>query len=263
MTVYNQKPEYLRLAIESILGQTFKNFEFIIVDDGSSSKECSDMIERYAQEDPRIVRIRNKKNLGLTKSLNKAIKIARSPYIARMDSDDISLPDRLKEQIAFLDKKRDYVLVGGWAEIIDESGSTIGGIRPETEYGALRKTALKRNHFIHPTWMLRKSLVDKVGPYDERAVGTEDYDFILRIARKQRIANLPRTLLKYRFNTNGLSFGKNKLQEKQSLILRWRALREYGYPQWQIVYLFQPLLLYLFIPSWLKRLLLKFFFKHA
>lgn len=261
MPTYNQQESYLREAIESILNQTLKDFEFIIVDDGSTDKGSIEMLREYARLDPRIRVVENQKNQGIIRSLNRALTLSTGEFVARMDSDDIALPKRLEKQLDFLNQHPRYVLVGAWATIIDGQGEEIGQLEFPSAYAAIRSTLLMRNAILHPTWMLRRSLISSVGPYDETAAYAEDYEFLLRIARKHPIANIPERLLRYRFNTAGLSFGRNKTQEKSALRIRIRALRTYGYPAWQAAYLVWPALLYLFIPSSLKKLLLRISFK--
>lgn len=262
MPVYNQSASYLQDAIESITGQTFQDFEFIIIDDGTTDSKAIRLLDRYTRKDSRIHLIKNERNHGIVHSLNRALKTATGEYIARMDSDDVADSERLKKQVSFLEQHKGCDLVGTWANVIDETGKEIGSIRPETNSVVIKNTILRGNPLIHPTWMFRKSLTDKVGDYDPNAVNTEDYEFLLRIARNHDIANIPEFLLKYRFNTQGISFGKNKRQERNALITRLKAIRKYGYPRWQAIYLLRPLFFYLFVPPFLKKIFLKFSFKH-
>lgn len=261
MPTYNQQVSYLRESIESILNQTFRDFEFIIIDDGSTDKDMVSVLYEYAQLDSRITVVENRANQGIIASLNRALERATGTYIARMDSDDIALPDRLAKQIDFLDQHPQYVLVGAWVTIIDTEGKEIGGLEFPHTYEMIRSTLLIRNAILHPTWMFRRSLIASVGAYDGTATHAEDYEFLLRIARNHPIANLPERLLRYRFNTAGLSFGRNKIQERSALRIRLKALCTYGYPAWQGIYLLWPALLYFLIPSSLKKLLLRLSFK--
>jgi glycosyltransferase involved in cell wall biosynthesis len=261
LPVFNQNNQFLRESIDSILAQTFSDFELIIIDDGSDDTECREMIASYAERDRRIRLIRNDVNLGIIRSLNKGLRISKGTFIARMDSDDISLPARLQKQMDFLNRHPNCDLVGTQATVIDECGKTIGKISYPTKYESICDTLLGRNVIIHSTWMFRKDLIDKAGLYDESASNVEDYEFLLRIARTHRVENLPVSLLKYRFNSKGISFGNNKTQEKNALQVRWKALREYGYPIWQGKLLIRPILMYIFLPSFLKKLLIRLSFK--
>lgn len=263
LPVFNQNQEYLRLSIESILQQSFRDFELLIIDDGSTHSECLTTLEKLSTTDNRIRIIRNKPNRGIIESLNRGLKLARGPFIARMDSDDIALPHRFQKQIDFLKKNPAIDLVGAWVDIIDMKGNKIGTLHPPTHSNFLRKNILKRNFLIHPTWMFRSSLLKRVGGYRENAQSVEDYDFLLRVAQKRKIANIPEPLLKYRFNTGGISFKKNKRQEWNTILLRIRAIFKYGYPKWHMIFLIQPLMIFLFVPWSLKQYLLRFFFKHS
>lgn len=260
MPVFNQEPSYLRLATESILVQTFSDFEFIIIDDGSRD-EITAILSEYSHRDERIRLLRNEKNSGIIVSLNRGIDASRGEYIARMDSDDISLENRLERQLRFLEEHPDHVLVGTNAITIDEDGRETGSLVFPEGYRSIIDTILLRNPILHPTWFVKRALFEEAGRYDEDAPRIEDYEFLLRIAPKYKIANLPEKLLRYRFNQSGISFKKNKLQEKQALIIRFKALRRYGYPIWQTIYLFRPLFLYIFVPSSLKKKLIRLSFK--
>lgn len=261
LPVYNQRPDYLELSIRSILLQTFRDFELIIVDDGSNKDDCLSILKKHARADSRIRLIRNKKNLGLVASLNLGVQEAKSPLIARMDSDDISLPNRLERQFSFLNSHPQYDLIGSWAEVIDESDYPIGTIKFPTDPSDISSSIIRGNIVIHPTWMFRKSLFEQIGGYDAASINTEDYDFLLKAAKKHTIGNIPEILLQYRFNTHGISFKKNKIQEWYSLKARWRAITKYGYPPQNIIYLIRPLLILLFIPSAIKFTVLKHTFK--
>lgn len=263
LPVFNQHPEYLRHSLESILAQSLQNFELLIIDDGSTKKECLSILEKFASKDTRIHILRNTPNRGIIRSLNRGLENARGKYIARMDSDDIAFPDRLQKQADFLEKNPDIDLVGTWVTIIDMNGEKIGTLHPPTDSELLKRNILKRNLLIHPTWMFRPSLISRIGHYREDAHSVEDYDFLLRTAKNGKIGNIPEILLSYRFNENGISFKKNKEQEWNTIRLRMRAIFTYGYPKWQAIFLIQPLLLFFFLPWQVKRFLLKYFFKHA
>jgi glycosyltransferase involved in cell wall biosynthesis len=261
MPVFNQKQAYLEAAVNSILHQTFTDFELLIIDDGSTDKNCLETMQRFANFDSRIRIIKNEKNSGIVYSLNRGLDESRGILVARMDSDDISVPERLEKQTQFLKEHPECDLAGTWVTIMDENGTEIGSLKFPTDYETIKNTILIRNPIIHPTWMFRKSLVAKNGKYDPAAVNTEDYEFLLRIARRHHVSNIPEPLLRYRFNTHGLSFGKNKLQEKNALKIRLRALKNYGYPAWQVLYLSYPAMLYFLVPSFIKKLLIRVSFK--
>lgn len=191
MSVYNAE-QYLGEATDSILNQTFKNFEFIIVNDGSTDSSL-DIIKSY--NDARIVVI-DQKNTGLAKALNNGIKIAKGKYIARMDADDISMPDRLQLQYDFLEKHPECVAVGSNAEIIDKDGNYV-----YTSNQALCWEEIKNNlpstPFIHSSTMYRKTDFDKVGGYPE-IYRIEDVVFFNKLAKIGELRNVPDILIKYR-----------------------------------------------------------------
>ena len=202
MSVYNGE-KYLREAIDSILNQTFKDFEFLIIDDGSTDNS-SDIIRSYT--DPRIRLIQNEKNIGLTRSLNKGLKLAKGEYIARMDGDDIALSDRLEKQVSFLDKYEDVKLVGSSYYEIDESDKVLGRVDCLTNNDDIqRRFLLPNNCFCHPSTMFRKECIEKVGTYREFFKYAQDYDLWRRIAEEYNVANIGEPLLKWRISHNSIS----------------------------------------------------------
>ena len=206
MSVYNGEP-YLKESIESILNQTFTNFEFIIVNDASIDK-TREIIQSYT--DSRIVYIENEINIGQTKSLNKAIKIARGKYIARMDSDDVAFPNRFGVQVEFLNRNANIKVIGSWYLIINETGKIIKKVclpvNP-TEIKALliASSPFTYPYIAHPTVMLRREIFDDIGYYNEKYYVAQDYDLWVRISRKYQIVNLSQVLLKYRIHKQSLT----------------------------------------------------------
>ena len=173
MSVYNDS-KYLEKSIESILNQTYNDFEFIICNDCSSDDSLS-IIEKYAMLDKRIVIINNQDNLGLATSLNKCLDIAKGEFIARMDSDDISLPNRFKEELDFLKTHSEIAVVGCKCNVIDDLGEKRKEfLIHEGEVTLL--DAIKKTQIIHPTVMMRKSALLKVSGYtvDEKTQRAED-----------------------------------------------------------------------------------------
>lgn len=196
LPVYNGE-KYLRESVESILNQSFTDFELIIINDGSKdgSKE---VLESYP--DPRI-RIVNQENKGLAGALNVGIALAQGEYIARQDQDDISLPERLREQVDFLDNHTDYGMVGTWAVVRKgKSNTDIEYLRPQADDAYLRYDLLFENHFIHSSVVIRKKVFDAIGLYstDSSRQPPEDYELWSRVIRKYKVANIPTVLLAYR-----------------------------------------------------------------
>jgi glycosyltransferase involved in cell wall biosynthesis len=196
LPVYNGE-KFLDESINSVLNQTFKDFELIIVNDCSTDNSLK-IIKRYMKKDKRIILINNPKNLGLQKSLNKGLKISKEKYIARMDADDISLPNRLQLQVNYLEKNRDIFLIGSSAIVIDEDGKRIGVFKKFDNYRKVKRKLLKNNHLIHPSIIFRNS---REFFYREKFKTSEDYDFYLRILSSgKKITNLPEFLIKYRIH---------------------------------------------------------------
>jgi glycosyltransferase involved in cell wall biosynthesis len=202
MAVYNGE-RYLREAIDSILTQTFQDFEFLIINDGSI--DCSRQII-LSYNDPRIRFVENDRNLGLTGSLNRGLELAAGELIARQDGDDISEPDRLREQVAFLNVNPDVALVGTGYTEIDEMGHEIGeGLLP-CDPTTLRWHLLFYCPFVHSSVMLRKSpVIERVGGYNEAFTYAQDLEFWCRIARTFSVANLNQSLLKYRVHSSSMT----------------------------------------------------------
>ncbi len=195
MSVYNGEV-FLRSSVESILNQSFRNFEFIIIDDGSTDNSCR-IIESY--NDPRIRLIRNGSNIGLAASLNKGLEYARGELIARQDADDISLPGRLEQQVAFMRKKSDIVLVGTQARDIDENGGNLGVIKKPVSGSSIRWVLLFDNPFVHTSVMFRRETVLRLFKgYNEDFVCSQDYELWSKIAAVCPVANLNTVLVKKR-----------------------------------------------------------------
>ncbi len=214
MSVYNGE-KYLREAIDSILSQTFKDFEFLILNDGSTDK-TAEILKSY--QDPRIKIINNEKNIGLTKSLNKGLKIAKGNYIARQDADDISLPTRFEEELKFLKKNSNVALVGTDYFLINEKDKIINTINCLTENRKLKEKLLEGNQFAHGSIIFKKECIEKIGMYREEFKFAQDFDFTLRITEEFDVANIPKSLYKWRINIDSVSVKKKTLQDKYALL---------------------------------------------
>ena len=215
MPVYNAE-KYLREAIESILNQTFTDFEFIIIYDPSFDNTLN-IINSYS--DARIRIIENKKRTGLVKSLNKAVRYTHGEYIARQDADDISLPNRLKLQLDFLEKHPEVALLGTGIYVINEKGETI---EKRIMHPNPKKSLLKGNRFIHGSVMFRKPVIDELGTYNELFKNSEDYELWLRLSQKYDVNNL--TLPLYELRSHGSSISSAKIEEQQMYAVLARKL---------------------------------------
>lgn len=204
MPVYNTEEVYLREAIESILNQTFTDFEFLIIDDGSTN-DVKVVISSY--KDERIKYINNEHNIGLIKTLNKGFDLASGEYIARMDSDDISLPTRFEKQVKFLDENPNVGVLGTWFQYFPSNRI----VETFADSKDIKECMLiNSNNIGHPTVMIRNSVIKEFdAKYDESALYVEDYSLWLSLIDKVDFANIPEVLLNYRVHKNSVC-GANK-----------------------------------------------------
>lgn len=205
MSTYKEDERLLRESIESILNQTYRDFEYIIILDYPDNDVHKSVIEEYALKDDRIHFYINEKNMGLTDSLNRGLSLCHGEYIARMDADDISLPDRLERQMKYLEKNR-YDLIGGITEMINENGSLLYSIKSvPTDPKKINKALRYSQCIAHPTWLGRKEVFEKNSGYRHMPL-CEDYDFTLRaVLNGFVISNLNEPVLKYRMTSNSIS----------------------------------------------------------
>lgn len=211
MPVYNGE-RHIRSAIESVLNQSFGDFEYLIINDGST--DSSDAII-HLFTDPRI-NYTIQFNKGLTNTLNEALPRCRGTYIARMDQDDRSEPDRLKKQVDFLEQLQDVGLVGTTAYIMNEQGDTLE-INPALLHDTeLKLQLLYQTPFTHGSVMFRRSLLQQINPpfYRESAGNAEDYDFWSRLAPLTKLANLPEPLYGWRNSPTGMSNSESQKQKE-------------------------------------------------
>lgn len=223
MSVYNGQT-YLPTAIESILSQTFVDFEFIIVDDGSTDSSL-EIIRGYEARDDRVRIILNEKNIGLAKSLNKGIALAQGRFIARMDADDISLPNRFEKQIEYLENNPEIFVLGGSVVSIDDEGRlgklSAYPLRPQQ----VKWLLFFGHHLAHPTSMFRTELFLTLGiKYNENLKTTQDFDIWVQIAERFAIANLPDVLLYYRDHEDNVSHKSSEIQRKTNLQIRQKLI---------------------------------------
>lgn len=227
MANYNTPIEYLKESVESILSQTYDNFEFIIIDDAStdSSKDYLKSLE-----DERIRLIENEENLGLTKSLNRGINAANGDYIARMDSDDISLPERFEKQIAFMEENSDVIVCGTWFR---KFGSEDCVRKPViSDFEMYRCQLIFSNTPIticHPSVMMRKSMLDENNIlYDEEIKKAQDYAMWVECSRFGRIAILEEILVNYRTHGGQISVKSRDEQARCSFLIFRKQMERLG-----------------------------------
>ncbi len=223
MSVYNGE-KYLHEAIDSIVNQTFRDFEFLIINDASTDR-TSEILKSY--QDPRIRIINNEKNIGLTRSLNKGLKVAKGEYIARMDADDISTPDRLDKQVAYMDNHPEKALLGGTAIVINGKGNTASRWHLLTEPGLLRWSLLFSNQFIHSAVVLRSALLRTLRlNYDCALSCVQDYDLWQRISRYASVANLGDVVIYRREHQENISTRNSQEQKKTRFMVIGRGVSE-------------------------------------
>jgi glycosyltransferase involved in cell wall biosynthesis len=220
MSVFNGQA-FLVEAIESILGQTFRNLEFVIVDDGSTDSTPK-ILNTFAKQDERI-RILRHANKGRAESLNVGIGLAKGKYIARMDADDVALPNRLQEQVDFMECHPEVGLLGGAIELIDRGGQVFGTITPPLNDSEIRSAMLRYNPF-HPTVLMRTTVVLDAGGYRKVFMDADDYDTYLRISERIQLASLEEPLLQYRIHPNQVSIRNMRHQALCVLAARKAAL---------------------------------------
>src|SRR3990167_9343393 len=271
MSVYNGMP-HLEQAVESVLEQTYKNFEFIIVDDASSddtlkflkslkdkqSLRSSSFDELRTAGLKRIKLIENKKNLGLAASLNIALRQAQGDYVARMDADDISLPDRLKTQIDYLIKNPQIDICGTWVKLIDENNQIIGTVHKPTNDEKIKKMNIWITGLIHPTWLARREVFEKLNGYDTHYDMAEDYEFLIR-AKNFKMANINEELLMWRNPQNRRSQKGIERMYRQSLAIRWKYFLNGDFGIFYLPLLIRSLITTYLFPTKLKIFLNKKF----
>lgn len=206
MSVYNSE-SYLKESVNSIINQTFSDFEFIIVDDSSTDSSLK-ILEQYALKDKRITLLKNIENSGLAVNLNKMISISKGKYIARMDADDISLPERLEKQHDFMENNPDIGVYG--TQVIPFGSKAVKMHSAPLSHEEILASILFTNPMMHPTIMFRKNIFTETGiRYNESLRTSQDLDLWFSLIRKIRFGNSPEVLLKYRIEQSSSSFVKN------------------------------------------------------
>lgn len=194
--IYNTNPKHLREAIESILNQTFTDFEFLILNDSPDNKEIEKIVQEYAKSDKRIKYFKNEHNLGISESHNKLLEMAKGEYVAIFDHDDISLPMRLEKEVEFLDKNPDYGLVSGWTRVFDQNN--IISKTPERDID-IKIGLTGYCCIVHSVCMMRKSvLMENNIRYESYYSPAEDYRIFVRLMDVTHLYNIQEILLEYR-----------------------------------------------------------------
>lgn len=222
LPVYNAE-RYVAEAVASILAQTRGDFELLVIDDGSTDRS-PEILAEFARRDPRV-RFQRQENAGYLQALNRMLAEAQGEYVARMDADDVALPERFARQAAFLQQHPEYVVVGSAVANIDEDGDEFC-IQPLPQDHAELEAGLLRGRcgICHPAAMIRRDALLAVGGYRQECYGAEDQDLWLRLSERGRLANLPEVLLKYRVHPHNFTF-----QHHERSLARLRLALEDAY----------------------------------
>lgn len=223
MTVLNVE-KYIRTAVFSMLNQTFRDFELLIINDGSTDN-TEEIILSF--KDTRIRYYNNQENTGISNSLNKGINLSIGKYTARMDGDDISYPDRLAKQVHFLDTHRGHGLVGSWYYVINSNSALRTVKRKATKDMDIRLAMLFENQFIHSSVMMRTDMLKEM-LYDPELEVCEDYDLFMRFLYETKVANVPEELITYRWYGGNTSIVRQKAILESFIKIFSRTLDHYG-----------------------------------
>ena len=226
MSVYNGE-RYLREAVDSILAQTFGDFEFLIIDDGSTDASAA-ILREYAARDARV-KLTVRENKGLTVTLNEAFAQSRGRYLARMDCDDVALPTRFAAQAALLDGNAEVACTGGWFQLIDGAGRLLTTLRPPADDAAIQAKLVRgHNAICHPCAMIRRAAMERVGGYDTRFKTSQDLDLWLRLGEVGKLANVAEPVLRFRLHEASVSETKREQQRQMGRLACEEAWRRRG-----------------------------------
>jgi glycosyltransferase involved in cell wall biosynthesis len=255
MPAYNAE-SFIKESISSIINQTFTDFEFIIIDDCSTDNTWKIILELQGK-DKRIVAVKNQNNLKLSLTLNKGIELCKAKYIARMDADDYSLPDRLEKQYNYMEANPDIGISGGTMRVCD------GNLKAkylrfyhQTD-SDIRKHIFRYSPYCHPLVIFKKEVFSKVGLYDTNYNPAEDYELYFRIGKYFKFGNLTNTLLNYRVIEKSMTTGSTKKMELQTINIREKYAKGHGYKMSLLdkIYNFSHFLSIYIIPRKIKLLL--------
>lgn len=257
MPVYNGE-KYVAIAINSVLSQTYSDFEFIIIDD-CSTDNTPNIIKDFAENDSRIIIIKNTENLKIVKSLNIGLRIAKGEYIARIDSDDIWFKHKLEIQIKrFINDKYLYLL-GTSKILINSIGNTISSTEKQMfSYVDIKNNILKYNLLCHSSVIYKKEIIDKIGLYNEKYKNSEDYEYWIKIINNYKTEILQEALVHYRISDNMVSLRKRKQQYYFVIKAKLFGFKLYGFKFTYLKYIFCDLYI-ISVPKFLitlKRFLL-------
>jgi glycosyltransferase involved in cell wall biosynthesis len=220
--------QFIGEAIASAMNQTYRNIELIVVDDASTDG-TTEIIRKWALADPRVKPIFNTTSDLPPRARNRAVAQARGTYLAILDSDDISMPTRIHEQVTFMEHHPEVAAAGSHAEVIDINGNTLGIKKKSTRVADIRFAILLQNQFIHSSIIIRKSVFDEIGGYRHEYMYAEDYDLLNRILERYTVTNIDAVLVTFRASSGGVTTQSNsqKVQAESSLNVSLRNCAPY------------------------------------
>lgn len=227
MSVYKEPIEWLCQSIDSIINQTYNNFEFIIICDNPLYLEGKKLLEEYVKKDSRIVLVFNEENIGLTKSLNKGLSIAHGEYIIRMDADDVSMPNRIEKQIKFMDENPDIAASGTSAYIM--RGEKLKYSRRQTSSNYLLSMCIFESPINHPSSIFRRIIDGIEIKYDEKYKYSQDYALWLSLLEKHKISNVDEPLILYRISDEQISNHSHSIQQEYAIMNQCKAIDLLGF----------------------------------
>jgi len=224
--VYNGE-RYLDEAIKSILNQSYKNFELIIVDDFSKDKSFV-IVKKYAEKDKRITAIKNEKNIGQSRTVRKGLGLAKGKYFCKLDNDDVADKDRLKIEVEFMEKNPEYVVVGSDINIVNEESKTVHYRKyPRTDED-IRKTIFYKSPFAFPSTCIRLAAMRKIKDYNNGLTFSEDYMLWYELLKLGKGANLKKPLLNYRISPHQAKSASLKVLLKETIEVQKRIFADVG-----------------------------------
>ena len=252
LAVHNGE-EKIEKAIQSILSQTFRDFELVVIDDGSID-QTQKIISEIQKKDNRII-LESIPHSGLTRALNQGLHLAKGEYIARMDADDIAHIDRLQKEVEFLNQNPAVGVLGTGYEVILENG---GREKPNVplliKHEEIKKALPEFNPFFHGSTIIRKKLLDQVGGYDENFLLAQDYDLWFRLSKLTRFSNLNEVLMLRHEDVKTIQ--KEKRQNWFGVKARLKAIREGNSSILNFIYIARPFFV-MIMPIWLKQMIRK------
>lgn len=242
ITTYNRE-KFIHEAIDSALAQTFTDYEILIIDDASTDG-TEEIVKKYIEKNPKIKYIRNEQNIGIARTRNKGLNLAKGIYIAPLDSDDFWMDiNKLKKQVEFLDANQDYALLGGGIMHIDSQSKPIKKVLFPVYDSVIRNIILQYNPFAQSTLLFRKSVALECGGYPTDYKICDDYYLWLKIGTKYKFTNIPQVLSGYRIHGGNITHTKRLTTAREILEIVKIYAKQYKRPYWGIIKAYMRILL--------------------